>query len=53
VTLIAPVFKVPILQAVEGDSGFGTGFPGFAKRYGVSFADGTSSRFFRQFLFPA
>ena len=53
VTLIAPVLKVPILQAVEGDSGFGTGFGGFAKRYGVSLADGTSSRFFRQFLFPA
>jgi hypothetical protein len=53
VTLIAPLFKVPLLQAVEGDSGFGTGFEGFAKRYGVSLADGTSSRFFRQFLFPA
>jgi hypothetical protein len=53
VTLIAPVFKVPILQAVEGDNGFGTGLHGFATRYGVSLADGTSSRFFRQFLFPA
>jgi hypothetical protein len=53
VTLIAPVFKVPILQAMEGDSGFGTGFHGFAYRYGVSLADGTSSRLFRQFLFPA
>jgi hypothetical protein len=53
VTIIAPAFKVPLLQAVEGDSGFGTGFGGFAKRYGVSLADGTSSRFFRQFLFPA
>jgi hypothetical protein len=52
VTLVAPLFKVPLLQAVEGDSGFGTGFEGFAKRYGVSLADGTSSRFFRQFLFP-
>ena len=52
VTFIAPVIKVPILQAVEGDSGFGTGVGGFAKRYGVSLADGTSSRFFRQFLFP-
>lgn len=53
VTFIAPAIKVPLLQAVEGDSGFGTGFAGFAKRYGVSLADGTSSRFFRQFLFPA
>jgi hypothetical protein len=52
VTLVAPLFKVPLLQAIEGDSGFGTGFEGFAKRYGVSLADGTSSRFFRQFLFP-
>jgi len=53
VTLIAPALKVPILQAVEGDSGFGTGFEGFAKRYGVALADGTSSRFFRQFFFPS
>ena len=53
VTLIAPAFKVPILQAVDGDSGFGAGFEGFAKAYGASLADGTSSRFFRQFFFPA
>jgi len=52
VTLIAPVFKVPILQAVAGDNGFGTGFEGFARAYGASLADGTSSRFFRQFFFP-
>jgi hypothetical protein len=52
VTLVTPALKIPILQAIEGDSGFGTGFEGFAKRYGVLLADGTSSRFFRQALFP-
>jgi hypothetical protein len=52
VTLITPVLKVPLLQATESNSDFGTGFGAFAKRYGVLLADGTSSRFFRQFLFP-
>jgi hypothetical protein len=53
VTLITPALKVPILQAVENGSSFGDGFSGFMHRYGVSLADGTSSRFFRQFVFPA
>lgn len=53
VTIITPAFKVPILQATSEGSSYGDGFKGFAHRYGVALADGTSSRFFRQFLFPA
>jgi len=52
VTLIAPLLQVPILQATESNSDLGTGFSAFAKRYGILVADGTSSRFFRQFFFP-
>jgi hypothetical protein len=53
VTLLAPLIQVPILQAVDNSNDFGTGFRGFAYRYGVSVADSTSCRFFRTFLFPA
>ena len=52
VTLITPALKVPLLQTTESDSDFGTGVGAFGKRYGILLADGTSSRFFRQFLFP-
>jgi hypothetical protein len=52
VTLTTPMLKVPLLRATESNSDFGTGFGAFAKRYGVLLADGTSSRFFRQFFFP-
>jgi len=52
VTLTTPALKVPFLQTTESKSDLGTGFGAFAKRYGILLADGTSSRFFRQFFFP-
>lgn len=53
VTLVTPLLKVPILQAMDHSGAYGNGLEGFGYRYGVALADGASSRFFRMFLFPA
>ena|SRR5579864_893159 len=51
--LIMPAVNAVILNAVGASSGYGSGFGGFAKRYGASIADSVSGNFFRLYAFPA
>jgi hypothetical protein len=51
-TLIVPAVKAGIYNAADLNSGFGSGASGFFQRYGAAVADGTSSRFFRNWFYP-
>jgi hypothetical protein len=51
--LIMPVVNATILKAGGSSSGYGSGFGGFAKRYGASVADTISGNFFRLYAYPA
>jgi hypothetical protein len=51
--LIMPAVNAVILDAVGASSGYGSGFSGFAKRYGASIGDSVSGNFFRLYAFPA
>jgi hypothetical protein len=51
--LIMPAVNAAILGASGASSGYGSGFGGFAKRYGSSLADSASGNFFRLYAFPA
>ena len=46
-------FLAGIGQAENSEAGYGQGAIGYAKRYGSSFADGTSENFFVGAVFPA
>jgi len=48
-----PAVNAVILDAVGASSGYGSGFEGFAKRYGASIGDSISGNFFRLYAFPA
>ena len=50
--LIMPAVNAVILDAVGASSGYGSGFEGFAKRYGASIGDSISGNFFRLYAFP-
>lgn len=45
--------KAGVYQGAGFNPEFGQGFSGFAKRFGASYADGTSSLMFGMFLFPS
>jgi hypothetical protein len=52
VTFIASGFFAGLDQAQNRDPSFGQGGAGYAKRFGASFVDQTSSKFFLDFVYP-
>lgn len=52
VTFIASAFNAGLDQAQNRDPSFGQGSAGYAKRFGSSFADQASFKFFRDFAYP-
>ena len=48
-----PAINAVILSSGGVSSGYGSGFGGFAKKYGSSIADSISGNFFRLYAFPA
>jgi hypothetical protein len=52
VTFIASSFFAGLDQAQNRDPSFGQGSTGYAKRFGASFADQASFKFFRDFAYP-
>ena len=46
-------FNAAISQAENNDRAFGQGFDGYAKRYGASYADQATFRFFKDFAYPS
>lgn len=53
VTFIASGFNAGLDQAANRDPSFGQGAAGYGKRFGASFADEASSKFFRDFAYPS
>lgn len=51
--LVMPAINASILKASGSSSGYGSGFGGFAKRYGSAVADSVSGNFFRLYAFPS
>jgi len=52
VTFFAAGFNAGLSQAENEDPTFGQGAAGYGKRFGASFADQTSFRFFKDFAYP-
>jgi hypothetical protein len=52
VTFISAGFDAGIAQAANWDPSFGQGGAGYGKRFGASYADQTSSLFFKDFFYP-
>jgi hypothetical protein len=52
-SLIMPAVNAAILSSTGASSGYGSGFSGFAKRYGAAIGDSISSNFFRLYAFPS
>ena len=52
-TLVMPAINAVILSSTGASSGYGSGFSGFAKRYGAAIGDSISGNFFRLYAFPA
>ena len=46
-------FNAGLAQAQDDDHSFGQGAVGYGKRFGASFADQASSKFFTEFAYPA
>lgn len=53
VTFIASAFNAGLDQAENRDPSFGQGATGYGKRFGASFADLASFKFFRDFAYPS
>jgi hypothetical protein len=53
VTFIAAGFNAGLSQAKSEDPTFGQGSAGYGKRFGASFADQVSSKFFKEFAYPS
>ncbi len=53
VNLLGAGFNAGIDQATNRDPTFGQGAEGYGKRFGASLADSVSSRFFKDFAYPA
>lgn len=53
VTFIASGFNAGLDQAQNRDPSFGQGAAGYGKRFGASFADQASFKFFRDFAYPS
>ncbi|HSK42291.1 MAG TPA: hypothetical protein VLA83_00220 [Candidatus Binatia bacterium] len=51
--LVMPALNAVILNAGGSSSGYGSGFSGFAKRYGASMADSMSGNCLRLYAFPS
>jgi hypothetical protein len=52
-SIFGSAFKAGVYQAAGFNPEFGQGFSGFAKRFGASYADATSSTLLGTFVFPA
>lgn len=50
--LVMPAVNALILSGAGASSGYGSGFTGFAKKYGASIGDSVSGNFFRLYAFP-
>jgi hypothetical protein len=53
VAFLGTGFNAGLDQSSHRDHAFGQGTTGYAKRYGASFADQASSKFFKDFAFPS
>jgi len=53
VTFLASSFNAGLDQAENRDPSFGQGVAGYGKRFGASFADQASFKFFRDFAYPS
>jgi hypothetical protein len=53
VTFLASGFNAGLNQAENQDPNFGQGAGGYGKRFGTSFADQASFRFFKDFAYPS
>jgi hypothetical protein len=53
VTILASGFNAGLKQAENRDPTFGQGAAGYGKRFGASFADQASFRFFKDFAYPS
>jgi len=53
VTFIASAFNAGLDQAENRDPSFGQGGTGYSKRFGASFADQASIKFFKDFAYPS
>jgi hypothetical protein len=53
VTFLGASFSAGISQAQNQDGRFGQGAAGYGKRFGASFADQATFRFFKDFAYPA
>ena len=53
VAFLSTGFNAGLDQASDRDHAFGQGMSGYAKRYGASFADQASAKFFKDFAFPS
>jgi hypothetical protein len=51
--IFGSAFKAGVYQAANFNPEFGQGFSGFAKRFGASYADGTSGTLLGTYVFPA
>jgi hypothetical protein len=52
VSFLDSAFNAGLAQAQDDDLRFGQGAAGYGKRFGASFADQASSKFFTDFVFP-
>jgi hypothetical protein len=53
VTFLASGFNAGLAQAENQDPAFGQGTAGYGKRFGASFADQASFKFFKDFAYPS
>jgi hypothetical protein len=53
VAFLSTGFNAGLDQASDRDHAFGQGMSGYTKRYGASFADQASAKFFKDFAFPS
>jgi hypothetical protein len=52
-TILSVAFNAGLSQAQNTDPTFGQGMSGYGKRFGASYADQASARFFKDFLYPS
>jgi hypothetical protein len=53
VSFLEAGYNAGLAQGQDDDHSFGQGVPGYAKRFGASFTDQASSKFFTEFAYPA
>jgi hypothetical protein len=52
-TIASIAFNASLSQAQDTDPSFGSGMAGYGKRFGASYADEASGRFFKDFAYPS